>query len=92
MAIVKSPTGKFYDLDDNALEGKEVKQEDLPKDLQRPGPGTGAGPGNLAGLIQVIVHVPGGGGPPQGGGEQGEGDVVGHHSRYCWRNCWRNCW
>lgn len=89
MAIVKSSTGKFYDMDDNALEGKEVKPQDLPAELQR-GPGPG-GPAGLAGLVQVVVNLPGGGKPPPSGQSQGAEDVVGHH--YCgWRNCWRNCW
>jgi hypothetical protein len=101
MAIVRSTTGVFYDLDDNVLEGKEIKEEDLPKEIQRSGPGMGMGPGgppgNLSGLIQVIVNVPAGGPPPSGTGAQSEGedDVAGHHRRwhhYGWHNCWRNCW
>jgi hypothetical protein len=106
MAILQSSTGKFYDMDDNALEGKEMKPEDLPQELQRPGPGMGGGPGGggqggLAGLIQVNVNLPSGGGPsrPAPGGADAESkgaddDVSGHWRRhfYYWRNCWRNWW
>jgi len=93
MAIVKSKTGSFYDVDDNVLEGKEVKREDLPKEMQSgAGQQSGPGPGGMPGLIQIIVHSPQG--APRGDKPaEGEGDVAGHHMHWsnCWRNCWRNC-
>lgn len=101
MAIVRSQTGKFYDMDENALEGKEVKPEDLPKEMQQQSGPPGRG-GGLAGLIQIIVNSPQGAPPPGAGGgkpgEGAEGDVAGHHHHMhmmywqnCWHNCWRNC-
>lgn len=101
MAILRSADGKFYDVDDNVLSGKEVKPENLPKEAQgggAPPEGGGGGIGGLGGLIQIIVNVPpggaGGGGAPapaQGQGQQGQGDDVEGHS-YRWYNYWRNCW
>ncbi len=94
MAILKSKTGTFYDVDDNVLENKEVKREDLPKEMQQSGPGPG---GAMPGLIQIIVHSPQGAPPPGGASGEGEGDVAGHHMHMhwnwmnMWRNCWRNC-
>ena len=107
MAIVRSQDGKFYDVDDNALEGKEVKREDLPKELQGRGEaepggagvgGGGMGAGNLAGLIQIIVNLPEGA-PPPTGGKPGEGAQAGAGGEedvaghnFCWANNWRNVW
>ena len=108
MAIVRSTTGKFYDLDENILEGKEVKQEDLPKEMQQSGPdpammGAGGGPGGPggSGLIQIIVNVPQGTPPPPGAAAPGaegeaaaEGDVAGHGRRHHGGGqiCWGNYW
>ena len=34
MAILRSADGKFYDVDDNVLSGKEVKPENVPQEAQ----------------------------------------------------------
>ena len=95
MAILRSSDGKFYDVDDSVLAGKEVKPENAPQGAQGGSPPDGGGGiGGLGGLIQIIVNVPpGGGGSPdagQGAPAGDEGDVEGH--RRCWGNYWRNCW
>jgi hypothetical protein len=103
MAILRSADGKFYEVDDNVLEGKEIKPESLPADMKSGPPptgGAGGGASSLAGLVQVIINLPPSfGGAPQGdtgaGAGQGEGDdVTGHHRCWhnCWHNHWRNCW
>jgi hypothetical protein len=95
MAIVKTKDGKFYDIDDNIMEGKEVAPPEGAAQQSGPGPG---GPGfGSGGPIQIIVNLPPpGGAPPPGGqppaGEQTEEagqlqDVAGH-----WRHHWGGGW
>ncbi|MFZ4768136.1 MAG: hypothetical protein ACOYMN_24575, partial [Roseimicrobium sp.] len=63
MAILRSADGKFYEVDDNVLEGKEIKPENLPADMKAGPPrSNGAGGssavGGLNGLVQVIINLP----------------------------------
>ncbi len=105
MAIVRGQNGKFYEVDENLLTGKEVTGETAPAELLTPDLGPVAGPGASApasGLIQIVVNVPdalsgGAGAPPQGAPAPDEeaGEVSGRVG--CgwynnWQNCWRNNW
>ncbi len=92
MAILRSGDGKFYDVEDSVLEGKEVSPDKV-QSLPPPQAG-GAG----SGLIQIVLNAP----PPSGGppntASPAEGDVAGHHGHGgwggggCWNNCWYNQW
>lgn len=92
MAIVKTKDGKFFDIDDNVLEGKEVKPPEGVSPQGGPGPGGHGGPGmGAGGPVQIIVNLPSPGGPPPGakpasceeGAEAEElQDVAGHWRHY----------
>lgn len=96
MAILRGQDGKFYDLDDAVLEGKEVKPENLPEENGPGSPetsGGGAG-GHASGIVQIFVNAGGGAatGSPAAPAREDEsegGDVEGH-SRCGWHNHWRN--
>jgi len=96
--ILRSAEGRFYELEEKDLKGKEVKPEDLPADAvsnksrgpARPTPGGAPGGGSA---VQIVIYA-NNGQPPQvmQGGSQGEGDDV--QGRMCgvWSNCgWSNC-
>ncbi|MCC6883014.1 MAG: hypothetical protein IT576_12735 [Verrucomicrobiales bacterium] len=100
MAILRSQDGKFYDVDDSSLQGKEVAPENVPN--LTPGgtmPPSSGGASLGGGIIQIYVSSPGAAaqgpdlGPPQAGaeGEEAAGDVQGHDwCRPSWQNCWQN--
>ena len=90
MAILRSTSGKFYEIPDDQL-----SQYEVPADLVQQVQGLG-GPGGPEG-------GPGGpeAGPGPEGGPEGEGGDVepygfrihfGWGRRHYWRNCWRNHW
>src|SRR5437879_1317614 len=90
MAILRSADGKFYELDDNLLQGREVKPKDLPADLRNtPPPDAGGGARGMGGLVRIIINAPpvAGAPPPQSATSEGEGDVAGHSG---WHNNWAN--
>ena len=95
MAILRGQDGKFYDLDDAALEGNEVQPENLPEGAEGGPPEGGAGGEPGAGIVQIFVNAGGGAGGPAGASSaappsEGEGGDVEGHSRCGWHNHWRN--
>ncbi len=108
MAILRSQDGKFYDVDDSLLTGKEVPGDKVNSGPSYPPPSAGGGGFGLAGgLVQIIVTAPSSGagpdlGPPPGTEDSSKGgDVQGHSGDHGhggggggwgWHNCWHNCW
>lgn len=77
--IVKSIDGRFFEVDEELLEDKEIKPESLPDEAKQPGKKPqGAGPRkqspqgmqNSGAPVQVIINM------PQGQGNQPQPSVV----------------